>query len=250
MLNFVLLAESPPPTAAKPTEAPDEPLAIEVALDIIDVPVEEQHSIVEEIVVLADYSKLLSKLKGRDGFSELVTHGTISTISGSEAVLNLTEKIEYPSIEWKDSGKDFKISTKISEFGTIMKVVPFLDYDSSYVDLRYEILHDENPPTIRTVDIRDGDGRAMKPTVIRRATKTFESDSVIKAGGSLLVACFTSSTGQPEDPLTFRMVFLSAKVLGQTPKAEQAGAGQPATRSESDPEGDDKPKPESEGRSR
>lgn len=34
------------------------------------------------------------------------------------------------------------------------------------------------------------------------------------------------------------------------PKCEHAGAGQPATRSESDSEGGDKPKPESEGRSR
>lgn len=34
------------------------------------------------------------------------------------------------------------------------------------------------------------------------------------------------------------------------PKAEQAGAGQPATRSESDSEGSDKHHPESEGRSR
>ncbi|MCA9095996.1 MAG: hypothetical protein KDA68_21095 [Planctomycetaceae bacterium] len=33
-------------------------------------------------------------------------------------------------------------------------------------------------------------------------------------------------------------------------KAEQAGAGQPATRSESESEGDQKPQPESEGRSR
>ena len=37
--------------------------------------------------------------------------------------------------------------------------------------------------------------------------------------------------------------------LDQT-KGEQAGAGQPATRSESDSEGDDKPQPEAEGRSR
>jgi hypothetical protein len=36
----------------------------------------------------------------------------------------------------------------------------------------------------------------------------------------------------------------------RTSKAEQAGAGQPATRPESDLEGGDKPKPESEGRSR
>ena len=34
------------------------------------------------------------------------------------------------------------------------------------------------------------------------------------------------------------------------PEAEQAGAGQPATRPESDSEGSDKPQPESEGRSR
>jgi hypothetical protein len=38
--------------------------------------------------------------------------------------------------------------------------------------------------------------------------------------------------------------------LPQKPKAEQAGAGQPATRSESKSEGSDKPQPESEGRSR
>ena len=34
------------------------------------------------------------------------------------------------------------------------------------------------------------------------------------------------------------------------PKVEQAGAGQPATRSESDSEGDEQPQPESEGSSR
>jgi hypothetical protein len=34
------------------------------------------------------------------------------------------------------------------------------------------------------------------------------------------------------------------------PGGEQGGAGQPATRSESDSEGDDKPHPEAEGRSR
>jgi hypothetical protein len=34
------------------------------------------------------------------------------------------------------------------------------------------------------------------------------------------------------------------------PKAQQAGAGQPATRPESDSEGSDKPQPEAEGRSR
>ena len=38
--------------------------------------------------------------------------------------------------------------------------------------------------------------------------------------------------------------------LDEHPDIEQAGAGQPATRSESDSEGDDNPQPESEGRSR
>ena len=38
--------------------------------------------------------------------------------------------------------------------------------------------------------------------------------------------------------------------LGINEEAEQAGAGQPATRSESDSEGGDKPQPEAEGRSR
>ena len=40
------------------------------------------------------------------------------------------------------------------------------------------------------------------------------------------------------------------KLLAQTRKAEQDGAVQPATRSESDSEGGDKPQPESKGRSR
>jgi hypothetical protein len=43
--------------------------------------------------------------------------------------------------------------------------------------------------------------------------------------------------------------FLTSAMLEPT-KAEQAGAGQPATRSESDSEGSNKPQPESEGRSR
>ena len=44
--------------------------------------------------------------------------------------------------------------------------------------------------------------------------------------------------------------FSSLKLTLRPNKAEQAGAGQPATRSESDSEGGDRPQPESEGRSR
>ena len=52
-----------------------------------------------------------------------------------------------------------------------------------------------------------------------------------------------------------RILFLGARGSGvqvykDTTKGEQAGTGQPATRSESKPEGDDKPQPEAEGRSR
>jgi len=39
-------------------------------------------------------------------------------------------------------------------------------------------------------------------------------------------------------------------VLGRTANAQQAGAGQPATRPESDSKGSDKPQPEAEGRPR
>lgn len=41
-----------------------------------------------------------------------------------------------------------------------------------------------------------------------------------------------------------------SRLLKKQIQAEQAGAGQPATRSESDSEGDDKPQPEAERRSR
>jgi hypothetical protein len=41
-----------------------------------------------------------------------------------------------------------------------------------------------------------------------------------------------------------------SRLLEDQIDAEQAGAGQPATRPESDSEGDDKPQPEAEGRSR
>lgn len=44
--------------------------------------------------------------------------------------------------------------------------------------------------------------------------------------------------------------FNTGKVTIRETKAEQGGVGQPATRSESDSAGGDKPKPESEGRSR
>ncbi len=39
-------------------------------------------------------------------------------------------------------------------------------------------------------------------------------------------------------------------VLRRDANAQQGGAGQPATRAESEPEGGDKPQPEAEGRSR
>ncbi|MBK1884795.1 hypothetical protein JIN85_20465 [Luteolibacter pohnpeiensis] len=43
---------------------------------------------------------------------------------------------------------------------------------------------------------------------------------------------------------------LQKEAAGKNQQAEQGSAGQPATRSESDSEGGDKPQPESEGRSR
>ena len=45
-------------------------------------------------------------------------------------------------------------------------------------------------------------------------------------------------------------IFECLKQAADTTKAEQAGAGQPATRPKSKSEGSDKPQPESEGRSR
>ncbi|MBK1884909.1 hypothetical protein JIN85_21035 [Luteolibacter pohnpeiensis] len=55
-----------------------------------------------------------------------------------------------------------------------------------------------------------------------------------------------SEDGAPTDQVT---ALLKALRDNET-KAEQGGAGQPATRPESDSEGGDKPQPESEGRSR
>jgi hypothetical protein len=46
------------------------------------------------------------------------------------------------------------------------------------------------------------------------------------------------------------LVDLLSRHRHQIKNVEQVGAGQPATRPESKPEGNDKPKPESEGRSR
>ncbi|MDP0492008.1 MAG: hypothetical protein Q7Q71_13240 [Verrucomicrobiota bacterium JB023] len=46
----------------------------------------------------------------------------------------------------------------------------------------------------------------------------------------------------------FEQAVIQATLIEQ--QSEQAGAGQPATRSESNSEGDDKPQPESEGRFR
>ena len=53
------------------------------------------------------------------------------------------------------------------------------------------------------------------------------------------------------EPISKEMVDLLARnPIFPKKKAEQAGTGQPATRTESKPEGGDKPQPESEGRSR
>jgi hypothetical protein len=51
-------------------------------------------------------------------------------------------------------------------------------------------------------------------------------------------------------PLIQAATSLLLKLVDKTTDSEQAGAGQPATRSESKPEGGDKPQPEAEGRSR
>ena len=49
---------------------------------------------------------------------------------------------------------------------------------------------------------------------------------------------------------TYQLETITWKKLPKTSKAEQGGAGEPATRVESDSQGSDKPQPESEGRSR
>ena len=67
--------------------------------------------------------------------------------------------------------------------------------------------------------------------------------------GAIVVAREYSGTS----PFTDRIGIRGTEDFGFerfNPKAEQAGAGQPATRSESDSEGDQKPQPESEGRYR
>ncbi|WP_193214485.1 hypothetical protein [Luteolibacter marinus] len=64
-----------------------------------------------------------------------------------------------------------------------------------------------------------------------------------------IALCDSPSTGKAEDA-AFKS-FLSSLVIAEpTQNVEQGSAGQPATRSESDPEGGDKPQPESEVRSR
>lgn len=70
------------------------------------------------------------------------------------------------------------------------------------------------------------------------------------AFGALLTAVFSSIY------CAYTIIVVSMYLVGYTHladkqyQAEQVGAGQPATRSESDSEGRDKPQPESEGRSR
>ena len=62
--------------------------------------------------------------------------------------------------------------------------------------------------------------------------------------------------GVDESKLPFAIAKDGIKLIGEieavlrNPKAQQGGAGQPATRPESKPEGSDKPQPEAEGRSR
>lgn len=62
--------------------------------------------------------------------------------------------------------------------------------------------------------------------------------------------------GIDESKLPFAIAKDGIKLIGEieailrNPKAQQGGAGEPATRAESDVEGGDKPRPESEGRSR
>ena len=68
---------------------------------------------------------------------------------------------------------------------------------------------------------------------------------LIKAGNSITI----SFKGEETIIRGFKIVEVAGPGIIQT-KAEQVGAGQPATRPESKSEGSDKPQPESEGRSR
>ena len=67
----------------------------------------------------------------------------------------------------------------------------------------------------------------------------------VSSSGHVQIAIYFDD---PKDLKNAQKIF--ASLTPTKPKSEQGGAGQPTTRAESEPEGGDKPEPESEGRSR
>jgi len=67
---------------------------------------------------------------------------------------------------------------------------------------------------------------------------------------SVLAPVYAIKNASPTDELYQAALLRHPRSANKNQKVEQDSAGQPATRSESDFEGGDKPQPESEGRSR
>ncbi len=102
-----------------------------------------------------------------------------------------------------------------------------------------EIIGPEGLPTLcRTEDEKGGKGLYIEDETYRRG--------VLEEEGPV----FLESTDGAGEAAKEKEAKGKKHVQSHSNKAEQGGAGQPATRSESDLEGGDKPQPGSEGRSR
>ena len=246
LLGSVLQAENP---ADEEGANADLPRYIHVSLSIFDVSDAIAKEVFGTTAAVADHSeavKLLDSLTDKEGVS-LVARSGLPVLSGSIGKLNLTEKFDYPEINWATDGKSFQITQEQREFGTILEFEPvFGDHVPEYVWLDYKLIHTPYMPRIRDVEITLPEERGLKPKVIWAYNREFASSVVIRNRASLMIGSFMI-VDQESEHRDYRLLFLTVNL--PDPKVEQDGADQPATAPESKPEGHSNPKPESEGRS-
>ncbi|MDA7920223.1 hypothetical protein N9B73_00580 [Verrucomicrobiales bacterium] len=116
----------------------------------------------------------------------------------------------------------------------------FLEQDEGFLDMAY------TDPAVRPA-FKWLTDRRQRDFDTKHSPSSFTSGEMAAFYPHLILHLL--DTPERERLMCFSRLFAQIAAT-KTAKAEQAGAGHPATRSESDSEGDDKPQPESEGRPR
>jgi hypothetical protein len=159
----------------------------------------------------------------------LATLATILSLCGT--MMTLADEVVRPD-PWKT--KEYSVLAVEGRFAAYIGMAPLI-LDSK--------LRDKNPKTY--LEAIETFGPAFTSRLSSVGTWEWHFDD------GMIYRVHPSWSGPLSKPIALKLEATNLQIItANKTKAEQAGTGQPATRSQSKSEGSDKPQPEAEGRSR